>query len=159
MEHVRIEAVAELETNPASSLRRPIGDALGTTDVAVNHYELEPGDSLSGGLHAHHDQEEIFIVVGGEVTFDVGPDRDSVPVSAGEAIRFAPGEYQEGYNDHEEPAEVLALGAPPGTEDIDSYIPCRECEAETILAFHVEGETSVHTCLECGNELRFSLSD
>jgi len=87
MEKVTIDEVSELETNPAESLRRPIGDTLGTTDVSINHYELAPGESLSGGLHAHHDQEEIFVVLEGTAAFDVGPERDRIDVTAGEAIR------------------------------------------------------------------------
>jgi uncharacterized cupin superfamily protein len=157
MEKITIDEVPELETNPAESRRRPLGDALGTTDVSVNHYELAPGESLSGGLHAHHDQEEIFLVLEGELAFDVGPDRERVDVGAGEAIRFAPGDYQEGKNESEERAVALALGAPPGTEDIDSYIHCRPCDAETIHTFDVEGTEAVHTCRECGNELRYGL--
>lgn len=169
MERVAVEELDELATNPASSRRLPVGDALGTTDVSLNYYELEPGDSLSGGLHAHHDQEELFCVLAGELTFDVGPDRESVTMAAGEAIRFAPGEYQEGYNktregeptpDIGEQAVALALGAPKGTEDIDSYIYCRECDAETVHTFDVIDErVAVHTCRECGNELLAELTD
>lgn len=155
----------ELATNPASSRRLPVGDALGTTDVSLNYYELEPGDSLSGGLHAHHDQEELFYVLDGTLTFDVTPDRETVTVAAGEAIRFASGEYQEGYNeapgadpDGGERVVALALGAPKGTEDIDSYIFCRECDAETVHTFDVVDEVAVHTCSECGTELRADLT-
>lgn len=159
MERITIAAVPELETNPATSRRRPIGDALGTTDVSVNYYELDPGDSFSGGLHAHHDQEELFVILDGTATFEVGPDRRRTEVASGEAIRFAPGEYQEGKNDGEDRVVALALGAPRGTEDIDSYIQCRTCERETIHTFDVENQTAIHTCQACGNELRAELTD
>lgn len=159
MEHVSIGEVPELETNPATSTRRALGDALKTASVAVNHYTLDPGDSLSGGLHAHHDQEELFIVLAGELTFDVTPERETVMVTAGEAVRFAPGEYQEGYNASNEPATVLAIGAPQNTEAIDSYIACRRCEAETIHQFEVEGDVAIHTCQECGNAIRYELTE
>jgi len=159
MEKVTIDEVSELETNPAESLRRPVGDALGTTDVSINHYELAPDESLSGGLHAHHDQEEIFVVLEGTAAFDVGPERDRIDVTAGEAIRFAPGDYQEGRNEGTDRLVVLALGAPRGTEDVDSYIHCRPCGGETIHTFDVEDGEAVHTCQECGNELRANLTD
>jgi len=161
MEKVTVDEIPELETNPADSLRRPVGDALGTTDVAVNHYELAPGESFSGGLHTHHDQEEVFYVLDGTASFDVGPERETITVASGEVVRFAPGDYQEGYNDGDERVRGLAIGAPTGTEEVDSYIDCRECGAETLHDFHVEDgdapATAVHTCQECGNEIRYEM--
>ena len=49
--------------------RRGLSDPLGTTDLAINRYRLPPGERL-GGLHAHLDQEEVFLVVDGEATFE-----------------------------------------------------------------------------------------
>lgn len=61
------------------------------------YYELEPGDSCSGGLHRYHDQKEVFDVLSGTATFDtretVEAQTQTVTLTAGEALRFAPGEY------------------------------------------------------------------
>ena len=91
----------EVELSPLGvhSVRKPVSDALGTDYFAMNYFELEPGESFSGGLHAHHDQEEVFYVQSGEATFDVADRPDSSAVGAGGVIRFPPGQFQEGYDD------------------------------------------------------------
>lgn len=60
-----------------NSVRRSISDALGVTDVTLIYYELEPGDLFSGGLHRHHDQEEVFYVLSGIATFDTRDTADA----------------------------------------------------------------------------------
>jgi uncharacterized cupin superfamily protein len=47
--------------------------ALDATSVAINRYRLAPGEEFPGGLHAHADQEEVFVVLEGEATFDRPP--------------------------------------------------------------------------------------
>ena len=49
--------------------RRALTDPLGATDVAINRYRLEPGRRLAG-LHVHPNQEEVFVVTEGELTFE-----------------------------------------------------------------------------------------
>ncbi|WP_181692957.1 cupin domain-containing protein [Natronomonas sp. LN261] len=155
------------ESHPGEiySIRRPVSDAVDAEHLAMNYFELEPGESFSGGLHTHHDQEEVFYIQSGEATFDVAeaPDSDAadpVSVGAGEVIRFPPGEFQTGYNeaDNDERVVALALGAPTSEHDIgeiEAAIPCSECGEET---GHTMTETDdgdfVFTCLECGNERR-----
>ncbi len=86
MERVRLDDV-ENSLGPAAVKRR-LTEPLGATDVALNHYELEPGDAFGFGYHRHSAQEEVFVVESGTVTFETedGP----VEVSAGEAVRSAP---------------------------------------------------------------------
>ena len=50
----------ELSPLGVHSVRRPVSEALGTDHVATNYFGLEPEESFSGGLHTHHDQEELF---------------------------------------------------------------------------------------------------
>ncbi|MFC4437716.1 MULTISPECIES: cupin domain-containing protein [Natrialbaceae] len=60
------------------SVRRPVSRTLDFTDFAMNYFELEPGESFSGGLHTHHDQEEVFYVREGVATFEIrGSQSDS----------------------------------------------------------------------------------
>ncbi len=162
MRKVTIDDV-DIELNPLDvhSIRRPVSDALGTEHFAMNYFELEPGESFSGGLHTHHDQEEVFYVQSGEATFDVAeePDSDaveSVSVGAGEVIRFPPGEYQTGYNEQENDEQVVgfAFGAPDSKhdwEDIEAVLFCQECGEETGhgMALTADGKFEF-TCEECG---------
>jgi len=71
-----------------ADVKRPLSNELDADDVAVNYYELAPGDSFGFGYHRHADQEEVFHVQRGTVTFET--EDGDVDVSAGEAIRFAP---------------------------------------------------------------------
>jgi len=105
---------------------RELTDALGTTDVAINHYRIPPGEGFPGGLHAHVDQEEVFVVLDGEATF-LTPEDGPMSVGAGEAIRFAPGEFQTGRNEADESLVALAVGAPRDTEDFRVPVACPDC--------------------------------
>ena len=49
--------------------RRGLTGPLASTDLAIIHYRLGPGERGSG-LHAHLDQEEVFVVVEGGVTVE-----------------------------------------------------------------------------------------
>ena len=136
----------------AADVRRPVSRALGTEDVAINYYELAPGDSFAFGYHAHGDQEEVFYVQSGTVTFETD-DEDAV-VSAGELIRFAPDEFQRGVNEGEERVVALALGAPRDTEDIEMYRHCEECGKRTQNKIEMTDSRDelVTSCLDCGAE-------
>ncbi|WP_254764111.1 cupin domain-containing protein [Natrinema marinum] len=154
MEKVAIDDV-DIEVNPLDvhSVRRPVSDELGFSDFAMNYFELEPGESFSGGLHTHHDQEEVFYVQEGTAIFET--EDDEIPVDEGEVIRFAPGDFQHGYNDSDEQVVGFAFGAPKSKHDwdqIESMAYCQECEAEVGhgLGFTDEGNFRL-TCTECGN--------
>ena len=141
-------AIDDLEPRPYDEElhadRRPLSDPLGTEHVAITRYILEPGERFSGSVHAHFDQEEVFVVLEGEATFEVpsdgsGSDPVEITVAENEVIRFAPGEFQSGRNDGEERVVALALGAPRDTEDIrisripvldDRDVSCPDCEAD-----------------------------
>jgi len=154
MEHVAIEDV-DIELNPMKvhSVRKPVSRALGTTDFAMNYFELEPGESFSGGLHRHNDQEEVFYVQEGVATFEVGVERERQEVAAGELIRFPPGEFQKGLNDGDERVVGWALGAPGATHDWDelqSRVYCPECEDETTHDTDLVDGRFELTCTDCG---------
>jgi mannose-6-phosphate isomerase-like protein (cupin superfamily) len=127
-----------------------LSDPLNLSDMAMNYYELAPGDSFSGGLHTHMNQEEIFYVIEGTATFQTP--EDSIEVEADEAIRFAPGEYQEGKNEGDERVRALALGAPKDQGETRSALPCENCGAD-YHEVHMDGEGFTLVCPDCGNEL------
>jgi mannose-6-phosphate isomerase-like protein (cupin superfamily) len=162
MEKVTVDDVRN-EVNPLQvhEVRRPVSQVLGTEHFAMNYFELQPGDSFSGGLHAHHDQEEVFYIEDGQAVFEVGREREEVTVDSGEVIRFEPGEFQTGHapEDREDPTVGWALGAPGArhdSDDLESMVPCRECGEEQPHATTLTDEGSFSfTCNECGTE--FSL--
>lgn len=43
---------------------------LGTTDLAINYFECDPGEPVGLCYHRHHEQEEVFYVVSGTATFE-----------------------------------------------------------------------------------------
>lgn len=150
------EVVNEPHEMGVNSVRRYLSDGLETDHLAVVYYELEPGEQLSGGLHTHHDQEEVFYVLEGSVTFEYTLDRDEVVVGSDEAIRFPPGEFQCGRNHTDEQVVVLALGAPvpsSSAEATEWITHCESCGEETLHGIRShDGGTIVSYCEECGTE-------
>lgn len=174
MERIAIED-AEATNFGEESTRRSLSDPLGTTDVAINRYRLAPGEGLPGGLHAHADQEEVFVVLEGEATFEVLETADGagteITVGEGEIVRFAPGEFQSGRNDGDGELVVLALGAPRDSEDVRIPVACEECGREdlrldfgggelTFVCPDCETERIPDDCPECGHgDLRVTLGE
>jgi quercetin dioxygenase-like cupin family protein len=159
MEKVSIDDV-DNQPNPLQvhDVRRPVSQALGAEHFAMNYFELGPGDSFSGGLHRHHDQEEVFYVEEGTAVFEVGREREEHTVEAGELIRFEPGEFQQGYAVEDGDGVVgWALGAPGAShewEQLESLVYCSECEQERphTTTLTDEGRFQL-TCNECAAEM------
>ncbi|QAU11546.1 cupin domain-containing protein [Halorubrum sp. BOL3-1] len=157
MKRVSVDDV-ENSVQPAATMR-PLTDALGLTDVAVNYYELEPGDSFAFAYHSHEVQEEAFYVVSGVATFETedGP----VEVGENEVVRFGRDEFQRGWNRGDEPVRALAIGAPLeyGTQAKLRYCPACDTETESELRAVPDGDGDengrdavVAECVECGAE-------
>jgi mannose-6-phosphate isomerase-like protein (cupin superfamily) len=157
MEHISIDDVEPQAMGGGDLDRRGLAEALGAENVAVNRYALDPGENFSGGMHAHLDQEEIFYVVSGEATFETAPEPDAetetVTVGPDEAVRFAPGEYQQGRNESDETVVALALGAPKDSTEGRVAQPCPDCESPA-MALVPGPEGLVMECPECGAEMR-----
>ena len=151
MERVTVEEIDSRTAGPAD-VKRPLTAALGATDLALNYYELAPGDSFAFGYHAHGEQEEVFYVQSGTVTFETegGP----VEVGPGELVRFAPGEYQRGVNRRDGRVVALALGAPKESGDLDMQRNCPDCDERTENSIRraEDDEGLVTVCEECGAE-------
>jgi mannose-6-phosphate isomerase-like protein (cupin superfamily) len=154
MQTVAVEEIEPTAPGGGDIDRRGLSDPLGTTDVAVNYYALDPGEAFSGGMHAHLDQEEVFYVVSGTATFETKPDAtadsETVEVAAGEAIRFAPGEFQQGRNESDEQVFALALGAPKGSTEWRVPRPCSACDDSDVLAVVATDDGVGLECPECG---------
>ena len=151
MKRVSVDDV-ENSIQPAAVMR-PLTDALGLTDVAINHYELEPGDSFAFAYHSHELQEEVFYVVSGTATFETeaGP----AEVGPDEVVRFDRGEFQRGWNRGDERVRALAIGAPLEYGTQPKLRHCPDCDAETdtdLSAAPDEDDAVVARCVECGAE-------
>ena len=155
MEKVRIDEV-ENDVQPAAVMRK-LTDPLGATDLAINYYELEPGDSFAYAYHRHEVQEELFWIQSGTATFDTedGP----VRVSAGEVIRIPPGEFHRGWNRGDERVVALALGAPLEYGEMVKLRDCPTCDEATHTELERKtdedapgGEVTVARCSRCETE-------
>lgn len=152
MEKVRIEEV-ENSVQPAAVMRQ-LTDLLGLTDMAINYYELEPGDSFAFAYHNHEVQEELFYIQSGTATFET--EAGEVDVNAGEVIRFDRQEFQRGWNRGENRVIALAMGAPLqyGTQIKLRY--CGRCGEKTDSRLEHEQEAGqavrVSYCTVCDTE-------
>ncbi|MFC6952490.1 cupin domain-containing protein [Halorubellus litoreus] len=160
-------SVDELESRMGpGSVRASLAKPLGLANLGANHYELEPGESLAFGVHAHERQEEVFVVQEGAVTFETYPDRDAalagpdgddaetVVAQAGEVVRAAPGEYQRGRNDGDERAVVFAVGAPQDPGDLDLLRDCEPCGERTAHRIELtdDRDAILAVCEDCDGE-------
>lgn len=147
MERVRIDDL-DAETHGGSEARS-LSDALGTTDLALNHYRIPPGEGTPSGLHAHADQEEVFLVVDGTATFERLDGLQTV--TAGEAVRFAPGEFQTCTNRSDADLVILAVGAPPDSSDVRIPATCPDC-GHPALGLATGGAGLRFQCPDCTSE-------
>lgn len=149
MNRVAIEEL-DLVDNPPAAVQRNLTRPLGTTDVALNYYELEPGDAFAYAYHNHEVQEELFYVIEGTATFET--EAGDVEVGPGEVVRFPPGEYQRGTNRGGDRVVALALGAPLDYGEMDKTRDCPDCGEFTTQDFRMDGEDYVAACSVCGTE-------
>jgi uncharacterized cupin superfamily protein len=156
MKKVDIDDVDPIARVDGDRDRRDLAAPLGTSDIAINYYELRPGEAFSGGLHAHLDQEEVFYIIEGTATFETKSEATAesttVEVSAGEAVRFATGEYQQGRNESDGPVVALALGAPRESTEGLVPRPCPECGESDVLSVTATDDGLQLRCPECGAE-------
>jgi uncharacterized cupin superfamily protein len=153
MKKVRIEDVPVPETSSPADVIRPLSPALDVDGVALNYSELAPTESFGFEYHRHLDQEEVFYVLHGTATFET--ESGDVEVSAGELVRFAPGEFQLGRNRSDERVVALAIGAPRDSTDVEYLRDCPVCGDRTIQtpAVRDDERAVVIRCAECDTEV------
>lgn len=129
--------------------RRRLSASLGAEFVALNHYRIKSGEGLPGGIHTHMDQEEVFVILQGEATFETM--NGEVTIDEGEAIRFAPGEFQSGKNMGDTELRLLALGAPIDSTDTRIPATCPICSHDN-MRIDREGDQLTFVCPDCNSE-------
>ncbi|MEU7530503.1 cupin domain-containing protein [Saccharothrix sp. NPDC042600] len=82
--------------------------------LAVVEMRLDAG-ALGAAPHVHHSHEEDFVVLDGEITFDVGG--SDLVVGAGGAVAVPRGSAHGFRNAGGEPARCLMILTPAGYED------------------------------------------
>ena len=123
-----------------NSHRKPLSRAIDGMGFAMVYFELDPGESFSGGLHTHRDQEELFYVLEGTATWEIkdgpGADLETYEVGPGEVVHFQRGgPYQTGGNRSDERVVAVALGVPNprhGWADTEVLVDCAGCDRETV---------------------------
>jgi uncharacterized cupin superfamily protein len=147
MDRVRIEDVESRVSS--ASVQRSISAAVDAEHVALNYYELDPGESFAYGYHRHDSQEELFVVQSGRVTFET--ESGDVVLEAGDVVRFAPGEFQRGVNSGETRVTAFAIGAPQETGETEVRRFCEACGERTPTAIERvdDGGAKVTRCLRC----------
>ncbi len=130
MKKAAIGDVDPAATNSPAAVVRLLSPVLDTDGLVINYFEVEPAESVGYAYHRHLDQEEVFYVQKGTVTFET--EVGGVEVDAGEIVRFGPGEFQLGRNIGDERAHVLAIGAPRESEELEYLQDCPTCGEETV---------------------------
>jgi uncharacterized cupin superfamily protein len=115
--------VGDLEPTPdRPSVQRAIGDAAGLENVAVNRYEVAPGEAIPLAYHYHDDQEELFYVLSG--TLHVETPEGTQEVGTDEVFVVEPESPQRAHNPESADGDVVALAVgAPAVDDVHAYDP------------------------------------
>ena len=92
-------------------------EPLDCENLGMTLFELEPDGKGKAHDHAADGQEEVYLVVDGELTVELGggeddPPADAVTLGRGEAIRVAPDTWRQLHNRGDERVRVAIAGAP-----------------------------------------------
>ncbi len=105
-------AVAEAEP----ILRRPEGDIsilVARDEISLIQGRCAPGEQIAGP-HVHDGHTDAFYVLDGELTFEIGREREVIAVPAGGFVAVPPGVAHSLRNDGERDAHSLTIHAPDG---------------------------------------------
>jgi quercetin dioxygenase-like cupin family protein len=140
--------------NPARR-KKEVDEAVGATEFGFNLLVADPGERLPWGYHRHPDHEELFYVLSGTVRFETAD--GTVEVGEGEAFFVPRDAPNRGEAVGDEPARVVAAGAPKDADRAVVEEECPECGAATDREYEVveaDGERAYRlTCAGCGAEV------
>lgn len=94
---------------------------LGTEQVAVTFRRMPQHTGSKGSYgHSHRQQEEVYVVLSGELQFKI--DGDLLDVGAHTAVRIAPGVPRGVWNDRPEDAELMIVSTRLAGDEPDHEI-------------------------------------
>lgn len=116
---VDCDEVEPAEDRPCEMRR--LSEAAELENVAINRFRAEPGEQIPLAYHVHETQEEAFYVLSG--TLSVETPEETYEVPAGDLFAVEPNSPQRAYNpaDAASAVEVLAVGAPAVSGDVEPY--------------------------------------
>ncbi len=82
---------------------------LGCETLGITLIELEPGGKGKPHDHTADGQEEVYLVLDGEL--DVDLDEETVTLGSGEAVRVTPDQHRQLVNRGDERVRLVAAGA------------------------------------------------
>ena len=107
---VNLEAVEATPFGRGSveAVRRNLGAAVGSRTTGLKHVTVAPG-KLAAPPHCHTAEEELFVVLTGDGTLELG--EEELPVGAGHVVARPPGTgVAHAFRAGEDGLEVLAYG-------------------------------------------------
>jgi mannose-6-phosphate isomerase-like protein (cupin superfamily) len=99
-------AIQITSLDPDADIFQPLRRELGVTSFGMNKVTLEP--KKRGRVHRHEHQEEVYLVLEGELTLIV--ESEKTVLSQGMLARVAPEQRRQLTNPGSEPVVLLALG-------------------------------------------------
>lgn len=139
--------------SPASK-KIELDEAVGAETFGVNLFTAHPDEQLPWGYHRHPNQEEILLVLSGEI--EVNTPNEVYHVSENEAI-FVPMDHKQcAAAVGNAPASVIAIGAPKASDEAIIEEQCERCDEVTqhepqIKNGH-DNESHALSCVNCGTE-------
>jgi mannose-6-phosphate isomerase-like protein (cupin superfamily) len=86
---------------------------IASEDLTVTHARYPAGEHVAG-RHVHHEHTDAFYILEGEVIFEIGPEAETVTVSAGDFVAAPPGVAHSFRVADSGPASWLTIHAPDG---------------------------------------------
>lgn len=132
--------------------KKEVDEAVGADAFGFNVFVADPGQKLPWGKHRHPDHEELLYVVDGRIRVET--DGETFELDAGDALFVPRDEPQVAVAVGDDPARVVASGAPKSEDHTVLLEYCPECDAETDRDYEATdgGETYVLYCASCGAE-------
>ncbi|HKJ36176.1 MAG TPA: cupin domain-containing protein [Solirubrobacterales bacterium] len=121
----RDEALDYMAEYPGFGEMRSYTKALDAEQTALTWRRMPPGTGGRGSYgHRHDNQEELYLVTAGVVTFKVGD--DVFEAQEGTAVRVATDAFRSIHNDTDEPADLIICSPradDPSGEKLDDFWP------------------------------------
>ena len=116
-------------SNQMGVLNTDLAKQLEATRLGARLWRLEPGQAST--RHRHREEEELYLVLEGRGRVRV--DDELLTLDVGDALLVEPGSLRQVFNDTDEDAVWLVVGAPP------EFANTLEMDEETIAFMYPDG--------------------